>query len=265
MQSKWYNSSGQPLSSSEWLRDHHKAKLLDRKEFIKRICKDYNPKRIIDLGCATGLWLDLFDEFAPKNCEFIGIDTDKNSIAEAEKKSKSWNRKSQFIVCDIVNETDKIPEGDLFLAFNMFSYITNAKVFLETIQSKMSINSKLVIRQYDGNTIRFGPMKSKDRLSMDNSLYSAIGTSQQFHHYDLDRVYSIINHSSFNNKNIAFETFQRSAPFHNDFIDYFQGTIEWYTYYLSEYDAEKLQKWYKLSKEQTNTYFLEVDLTAILS
>ena len=265
MLSKWYNSSGQPLSSSEWLKDHHKAKLIDRKKFVKKILKNYKPKRIIDLGCATGLWLDLFDEFVAKDCEFIGVDTDSNSIKEAEIKSKSWDRKSKFIVCDILNEAEKIPNGDLFLAFNIFSYIPNAKLFIKTIQSKMNINSKLVIRQYDGNTIRFGPMNSEDRLSMNNSLYSAIGTSQQFHHYDLDRIYSIINDSSFSEKNINFETFQRNAPFPNEFINYFQGTLEWYIYYLSEYDSEKLQKWYELSKKQTDTYFLEVDLTAELS
>ncbi len=265
MQSKWYNSSGQPLSSSEWLKNHHLAKLPERKEFIKRLLKDFRPKQIIDLGCGTGLWLDLFNEFVSDDCEFIGIDNDSNSISEAENISKSWNRQSKFIVCDIFNEKDKIPNGDLFLAFNIFPYISNAKLFLEIIQSKMNINAKLAIRQYDGNTMRFGPMSSEDRLSMDNSLYSAVGNSNQFHHYDLDRVYTLISNSSFNNKNIMFEIFQRNTPFPNEFINYFEGTIEWNIHYLSEYDSEKLEKWYQEYKKNASVYFVEVDLTAILS
>ena len=265
MQSKWYNSSGQPLSSSQWLENHHKAKLPERTAFAKTILKDFNPKRIIDLGCGTGLWLDLFNKVVPYDCEFIGVDTNSDSITEAQHKSKLWNRKSQFITCDMFHELEEIPNGDLFLAFNVFPYIPNPEIFIEAIQSKMNNGAKFAIRQYDGDTMRFGPMPSETRLSMDNSLYSAVGHSQQFHHYDLDRVYTMINQSSFNSKNILFETFQRNTPFPNDFINYFEGTIEWNISYLSEYDAEKLREWYDLYKNNSSSYFVEVDLTAILS
>ena len=44
----WYNESGKELSSEEWLESHHRAKILERKKFIKMIIKD-NDETIIDL------------------------------------------------------------------------------------------------------------------------------------------------------------------------------------------------------------------------
>lgn len=263
---EWYNTTGKPLSSSKWLEDHHKAKLPERKKFVQKVLTNFTPTRVIDLGCGTGLWLDLFNEFIDTNCEFIGIDADTHSINEAKERSKNWNRKSDFITCDMYKETDKIPKGDLYLAFNIFPYIHSPNNFIDKIQSKVINDGKLAIRQYDGNTIRFGPMLSEERISIENSLFSSIGQSEQFRHYDLDRIYSVINNSKFKDKNISFETFQRNTPFPNDFINYFDGTIEWTMNYISEYDAEKLGKWYKEYKNSINdNYFVEVDLTAILS
>ncbi len=50
------NSTGRPLADAKWLENHHRAKLPERTAFAKKLAK-LNPKNIVDLGCATGLWL----------------------------------------------------------------------------------------------------------------------------------------------------------------------------------------------------------------
>jgi len=82
------NSSGKPLANSSWLLNHHRAKIPERTAFAKRLAK-LQPKKIVDLGCATGLWLELLNEILPLDCEFIGIDSDIESLEKlAEQETK---------------------------------------------------------------------------------------------------------------------------------------------------------------------------------
>lgn len=211
------------------------------------------------------MWLDVFNKFADKDCEFIGIDIDKDSIVEAEKISKNWSRKVTFLNIDIVNQTSEIPSGDLLLSFNMFSYVNDIDKFMNQIKLKLNKNGVFAIRQYDGGMIRFGPMSSDSRNYMDDSLYTAVGDSEQFKHYDLDRVYSAITKSSFVDKNIYFETFQKHSPFTDDFNNYFKGTVEWTVNYLNSEETKELNKWYTKFNNQPGYYFLENYLVSLLS
>lgn len=263
---QWYNESGKPLSSSDWLLHHHKAKIDERTAFAKKLFK-YNPKVIVDLGCGSGLWLDLLDKIAPQQCEFIGIDTDEVILSQAISLSKTWKRKSTFISSNIEN-TDQLPNADVFILFNIFPYINNPHLFIENIRKKLSKDGLLAIRQYDGASLRFGPIDHKKRLIIDQALYSSVGLSKQFRHYDMDRIFEVINKSSFIQKDIDFELYKRSAPFDNSFTTYYKNTIEWTMKYISENAKMILEEWYNqyvLNHEKNDAYFFEVDLTAILS
>ena len=69
------NSSGKPLAAASWLAAHHQAKLPERTAFAQRLSR-LNPESIVDLGCASGLWFEVLNQFLPSECEFIGIDSD---------------------------------------------------------------------------------------------------------------------------------------------------------------------------------------------
>lgn len=262
---KWHNESGRPLSSMSWLLAHHAAKLPERTQFASSLLET-KTKKIVDLGCGPGLWLDIFDKLADPDCEFIGIDSDEKTIIEAQKIAKNWKRKSTFLVDDIT-QSENIPEADLMLAFNIFPYIKEPDIFLETVRVKLAINGRLSVRQYDGATIRFGPMEHTNRISMDNSLYaSAVGT-KSFHHYDLDRVFEMLQRSSYSQKKIDFELFRRIAPYPDEFFEYYRNTIEWTLGYISESAGEELENWYRkfiLDSNSNPSYFVEVDLVAKL-
>lgn len=184
---KQENSSGKPLADIIWLENHHRAKLPERTAFAKRLV-ELHPKSIVDLGCASGLWLELLNQLLPDDCEFIGIDSDSESLSIAANKSKDWNRKSSFIQLDIEKDALNIPPSNLTLAFNIFPYIQDLDKFINVLSRRVP-RGTLVIRQYDGASIRFGPMNTAMRQKMEIELRAATENSQKFHHYDLDRTF----------------------------------------------------------------------------
>ena len=172
--STWHNKSGKPLSSAAWLEAHHQAKLPERTEFAQRIAI-LHPKTVVDLGCGSGIWLDLINEYVDHDCELIGLDADENAIRDATDRSSSWSRKSSFQRIDIETESHKIPKADVYLAFNIFPYLKDISSFIEILKSKVKPHGCIVIRQYEGALLRFGPMNTADRLDIEISLQASVG------------------------------------------------------------------------------------------
>lgn len=258
------NSSGKPLADAEWLYNHHIAKLPERTAFAKKL-SEYKPKTIVDLGCASGLWLDIFDKIMPDGCIFIGIDSDDEILELAKKRSNSWNRTSSFLKLDIDNETSLIPPADLTLAFNIFPYITDLDLFLDVLHNRCPCGT-LAVRQYDGASIRFGPMPTERRQIIESSLRVATESSNRFRHYDLDRTYNALNNSAYNKMSYSFELFKRTSPFTEDFIPYYRDMLRWTCDHISDSSAEYLSGWLNEDRDYCkNRYFFEVDLVAVLS
>lgn len=255
----WRNASGRPLASPEWLEAHHTAKLLERRRFVDMLA-ELQPRRVIDLGCAIGLWLELLDEALPPECELVGIDSDSEALALAEERSNHWQRSVQLHELDLESDAIDIGEGDIALAFNLFPYLPNPAGLVEAVAQS---GGALAVRQYDGAALRFGPMESRLRDSIEASLRASVASSGQFRHYDMDRVYTLLERAPFRNRKIAFEFFSRTAPFVESFVPYYEGTLAWTLDLLSEDAAGGLQTW--LADPDSGRYFFEVDLTAVLS
>ena len=162
------NSSGKPLANSSWLENHHRAKIPERTAFAMKLAK-LQPKKIVDLGCATGLWLELLNEILPVECEFIGIDSDIESLEIAISRSKTWSRKISFMQLDIEKDAASIPSADLTLAFNIFPYIKDIDKFINILATRTP-QGTLAVRQYDGASIRFGPMPTAMRQKIEQDL-----------------------------------------------------------------------------------------------
>ena len=257
------NSTGKPLANANWLENHHRAKIPERTAFAQKLVAKH-PKKIVDLGCATGLWFELLNQMLPPECEFIGIDSDEESLKVAINRSKSWNRKVSFMNLNLEKDAKEIPASDLTLAFNIFPYINDLDAFIEILALRVP-RGTLAIRQYDGASIRFGPMLTSKRQEFEMDLRVAMEGSQKFRHYDLDRTFNALRKSQYKYGNYEFELFERSSPFSTDFIPYYNQTLQWTCQHLSEYSAEYLRKWIDEDPLMMNRYFYEVDLVAILS
>jgi SAM-dependent methyltransferase len=257
----WHNESGRPLADEAWLTAHHEAKLPERTAFARMIA-DFRPSTVVDLGCATGLWLDLLNQYLPPECEFVGIDSDLSALAIASERSKEWRRTSSFEQMDIERDVLQVPRADVTLAFNIFPYVNDLFAFLGDLQATRD-GGMIAVRQYDGGAIRFGPMETEHRQDMESALRVALQGSEQFHHYDLDRTIAAIHASPFSDRRLSFELFERHAPFPDEFIRYYDGTLEWTRDLLSDTSRAKLADW--MAATDDGRYFYEVDLVALLS
>ncbi|WP_180972942.1 class I SAM-dependent methyltransferase [Akkermansia sp.] len=257
------NSSGKPLAAANWLEAHHQAKLPERTAFAQRLSR-LAPKSIVDLGCASGLWFEVLNQLLPSECEFIGIDSDAELLNMAVQRSKSWKRKVSFLQLDLEQDLAKIPPSDLTLAFNIFPYIKDLDVFLKTLSLRIP-RGTLAVRQYDGASIRFGPMPTSKRQKIELDLRIATECSQKFHHYDLDRTYNVLRHSSYQQCSYEFELFERTSPFPHEFVSYYKETLLWYCQFISKSSADYLLSWINNDPFMQNRYFYEVDLVALLS
>ncbi len=262
--SAWRNTSGRPLSTNEWLQTHHNAKLPERTRFAKTIASK-NPKRIVDLGCGPAIWLDLLDKYLPNDCEFFGIDSDSSSLVVAREKAQDWGRQSTFIALNIDQQPEQIPQADLYLAFNIFPYIKNTALLLETLSKKLPPDGLVFVRQYDGGMLRIGPLPQVNRSEINNALQSATIKSEQFKHYDMDRVFEIISRSPLFSASISFETYSRIAPFDEPTERYIRGTIEWEKSLVSENARKILENWEQNQLGLAPAYFIGIDLVAELS
>lgn len=257
------NSTGKPLAGADWLDAHHRAKLPERTAFAEKLAA-LSPRSVVDLGCATGLWFELLNRYLPDECEFIGIDCDKASLDKAIERSNSWNRKISFLQMDLEKDASQIPSADLTLAFNVFPYIENLDSFINTLSLRLP-RGTLAVRQYDGASIRFGPMKTSDRQEMESNLRVATESSRKFSHYDMDRTFNSLRNSAYDHCEYGFELFERTSPFSDDFIPYYQETMDWTCQHLSEVSADRFNRWMNDDTNLQNRYFYEVDLVAILS
>lgn len=257
------NSTGRPLADANWLEIHHRAKLPERTAFAKKLVNT-NPKKLVDLGCATGLWLELLNQLLPIECEFVGIDSDKESLDIAINRSKLWKRKVSFMQLNLEEDVSKVPSSDLTLAFNIFPYINDLDSFINTLAARVP-RGILAVRQYDGASIRFGPMSTSERQKFEMDLRVATENSQKFRHYDLDRTFISLRKSAYKQGDYSFELFERSSPFSEDFIPYYKETLSWTCQNLSDSSAKYLSEWMKEDSLTLNRYFYEVDLVALLS
>lgn len=206
------NQSGRPLSATDWLECHHLAKLPERQRFAERIVNSA-PKTIVDLGCGPGLWLRELSEASTHPLTLIGLDQDTDSLESASRMLSGSPHKIVLREIDFETEPHSLPSGDIYLAFNIFPYISNAKKFIKDLHTYMQIGSQLIVRQYDGGLLRFGPMFFRDRVHLETVMSTSVGESDLFNHYAMDEVYSLLQDSSYSNKTFEFETFSRFSPF----------------------------------------------------
>jgi len=261
--SSWENPSGAPLTDSGWLEAHHLAKLPERLAFAEKLAK-LRPKTLVDLGCATGLWLELLHRTMPKDCKFIGIDADQASLDQAAEMAKNWGREVEFIKLDLNTQADQIPAADLTTAFNTFNYIKDLDGLLDTLAKRVP-KGTLVVRQYDGASIRFGPMPTPLRQKMESALYNALAGNESFDHYDLDRSFAALERADYSDKKLHFELFERTRPFSPGLEDYYRNKLDYFHGEMSGEAAEEFGAWIAQNAKDPHGYFYEVDLIAWLS
>lgn len=139
------NKSGEAYSGAEWLYNHFSIKSRGRFKYINSLPIS-SKDRILDIGCANGMWTSLFAEIISHKGRVLGIDKDPKSVLEASNKFKKEYLKGRlsFEVLDI--EKSNIPEGyNVISMFNSLSYIRDPSRLLQYLSNYLRKENGLLI------------------------------------------------------------------------------------------------------------------------
>jgi SAM-dependent methyltransferase len=121
-----------------------------RVEFVARIIEDCQAKRVLDLGCGTGVKLTslLADRF-PETC-FVGIDSDVASIAYATEVNRLAN--VHYYIDGTYYQDDPF---DLVIASEVIEHVEDPVAFLISLIGYLAPDGKLILTLPNG----FGPFE----------------------------------------------------------------------------------------------------------
>src|SRR5262249_40719483 len=155
------------------------------------------------------------------------------SLELARERASSWGRSVEFLHCDIAEDPERIPKADLLLALNLFPYLPDVAQLISGLRRNHTAD-RIIIRQWDGGTMRIGPMSAEARCAIASSLHAALEGSALFAHSGLDQTYELIRRTGFSVERLEFDLTQRHAPFPQEFEEYFLGTVAWMRDHLSD-------------------------------
>lgn len=115
--------------------------------YIPNQFKEYKPK-VLDIGCCSGDLTNLFCNFSS---EVVGVDYEEGFI----KKAKLKYPDPKFLTGDIYNLERIDGLFDLIVCFGVLQNISDLKVVLKNVKSKLSnkINSKIIFTTINKNSI----------------------------------------------------------------------------------------------------------------
>ncbi len=124
--------------------------LSKRLEFVAGIVADFQPQRVLDVGCGTGanLTAPLAQRFPATN--FIGIDSDPASIGYANRENSASN--AQYFVETTFDDTGTF---DLVIASEVIEHVEDPDAFLNSLRAFLAPDGKLVLTLPNG----FGPFE----------------------------------------------------------------------------------------------------------
>lgn len=116
-----------------------------RLDFVTEIISEFQPKRILDVGCGTGsnLTVPLAQRFPTIN--FIGIDSDLSSINYANQINPVSN--AQFFVQTAFRDTGTF---DLIIASEVIEHVEDPNAFLSLLRSLLAPDGKLILTLPNG-------------------------------------------------------------------------------------------------------------------
>ncbi len=151
--------SGRALSSLNWLKAHHGAKIDFRKSIVNRMPIKRGDK-LLDIGCGPGFWVPLWAEKLGPEGYITGFDIAEDLIKAAEWNNKDLSQGSNvtFHCGDIVAALGAVPDADVIILMNVLGYLSTPETALADIWQHMKPGATLIVRQYDNGMTNFWPL-----------------------------------------------------------------------------------------------------------
>lgn len=115
--------------NNEYLSDYQKRQPILRKRFVTRIIEIERYKhggRMLDVGCSTGIFLNLVNKFSKYKWDLYGIDINKKSLYYAKRET------SAKLYCSTIQNINF--QNEYFDCITCFDILEHDKLFVSTIK-----------------------------------------------------------------------------------------------------------------------------------
>ena len=111
---------------------------------IKNMLPNIKEKDVLDLGCGTGIFTFLLEQFNPQ--KIIGIDLSDEMLSIAKKKAGECHSQAEFILGDVTNAFDYVQtEFDIIFSSTTTHYIEKLDNFFANIFKCLKSNGTCII------------------------------------------------------------------------------------------------------------------------
>ncbi len=255
---------GLELTTVEWLLDHHKTKLQERRETVD----DLNLKPgdvVLDLGCGPGLWTHLLAEKVKPNGRVVGVDFSPDLIkyaVENLKKDSLSNiiefRKENFFDVPFDNDT-----FDLVFFGNCFAYVTDYLKIIEEMRRVTKKGGRIAAKDFDGALFIVHPIEPQLSLKILAAAAQVLKENPLeplFDYFIGRKMHGLFLQADLRDVSTTSYAIQKLSPLIPEAKRYITGRAEWLvkigTPYLSE---EDIKQWRAHFDPNSDNYILDLE------
>lgn len=254
---------GLELTTVEWLLDHHKTKLHERRETVD----NFNLKPgdvVLDLGCGPGLWTHLLAEKVKPNGRVVGLDFSQNLIKCAMENLKNDPlskiiefRKENFY--DISFEENTF---DFIFFGNCFAYISDYFKVLEEMKRVTKKGGRIAAKDFDGALFIVHPIEPHLSLKILTAAAQVLKENpleHQFNNFIGRKMHGLFLQAGFKDVSTTSHAIQKLSPLTPEAKRYITGNAEWHAKIGSPYLSEEdLKQWRAHFDPNSDNYILDL-------
>jgi len=222
---------GIELSSLDWLLLHHRVKLMDRREIVRKL--DIQPgDHVLDLGCGPGLWTQLLADAVGPGGRVVGVDFDRYLLAHAGRIARESHPTHdisfrQLDFSDLGEVDDKF---DVVFFSNCFCYLPDPGPLVERMMGVCRRGGRVIGRNWDGDPFLLYPMPVRLLSLVQHRLAEATENRTEdayFDHYFGRKMPGLFRRYGFSHVTCDTHVIERFGPADADLATYVQMNGEW--------------------------------------